>query len=167
MKPLLEQIDVFGCTHKGLVRETNADHFLVASFHRAILVHAASVPAESLPSFSPDSRGFVFLVADGVGSMAHGAQGSARITDAIARYLTEMSEVSLIAEPSREKEVAEVLRGVVSKTHAELQEFAHESGAGAATTITVCHVIWPCVFIAHAGDSRAYRLRGGKLERMT
>ena len=166
-KPLLSQVDVYGCTHRGLVRETNADHFLVASFHRAILVHAASVPADSLPAFSPDSRGFVFLVADGVGSMVHGAKGSARITDAIARYLLEMSEVSLVAEPSREREFAERLREVVSKTHAELQEFAHESGGGAATTITVCHAIWPCVFIAHAGDSRAYRLRAGKLERMT
>jgi serine/threonine protein phosphatase PrpC len=166
-KPLLSQIDVYGCTHKGLVRESNADHFLVASFHRAILVHAASVPAESLPAFSPDSRGFVLLVADGVGSMRHGAQGSARITDAIARYLTEMSEVSLLAQPNREKEVMERLAETVSRTHVELQEYAHETGGGAATTITVCHMIWPCAFIAHAGDSRAYRLRGGKLQRMT
>ena len=166
-KPLLNQVDVYGCTHKGLVRETNADHFLVASFHRAILVHAASVPADSLPAFSPDSRGFVFLVADGVGSMVHGGQGSARITDSIARYLTGMSEISLTAEPSREQEIANRLRDVVSKTHGELQEFALENGGGAATTITVCLVIWPCVFIAHAGDSRAYRLRDGKLERMT
>lgn len=166
-KPLLSQVDVYGCTHRGLVRETNADHFLVASFHRAILVHAASVPADSLPAFSPDSRGFVFLVADGVGSMIHGAEGSARITDAIARYLLEMSEVSLVAEPSREREFAAHLREVVAKTHAELQEYAREAGGGAATTITVCHAIWPCVFIAHAGDSRAYRLRDGTLERMT
>jgi len=166
-KPLLSQIDVFGCTHKGLVRESNADHFLVASFHRAILVHAASVPTDSLPAFSPDSRGFVLLVADGVGSMALGAEGSARITDAIARYLTEMAEVSLLANPNREKEVMEKLRETVSRTHVELQDFAHEAGAGAATTITVCHFIWPCAFIAHAGDSRAYRLRKGKLERMT
>jgi serine/threonine protein phosphatase PrpC len=166
-KPLVSQVDVFGCTHKGLVRPTNADHFLVASFHRAILVHAASVPADSLPAFSPDSRGFVFLVADGVGSMANGEQGSARVTAAIASYLTQMSEVSLVAEPSREKEIATRLHEVVSKTHADLQDFARESGTGAATTITVCHVVWPCVFIAHAGDSRAYRLRDGKLQRMT
>jgi len=78
-----------------------------------------------------------------------------------------MSEVSLIAEPSREKEIATRLQEVVSRTHADLQDFARESGAGAATTITVCHVVWPCVFIAHAGDSRAYRLRDGKLQRMT
>jgi serine/threonine protein phosphatase PrpC len=166
-KPLLSQFDVYGCTHKGLVRPTNADHFLVASFRRAILVHAASVPADSLPAFSPDSRGFVALVADGVGSMAHGEQGSARVTAAIARYLLEMSEVSLLAEPSREKEITARLQDVVSVVHADLQEFARESGAGAATTITVAHAIWPCVFIVHAGDSRAYLLRDGKLRRLT
>jgi protein phosphatase len=99
--------------------------------------------------------------------MANGEQGSARVTAAIASYLTQMSEVSLVAEPSREKEIATRLHEVVSKTHGDLQEFARESGTGAATTITVCHVIWPCVFIAHAGDSRAYRLRDGKLQRMT
>ena len=166
-KPLLSQIDVFGSTHKGLVRSSNADHFLVASFHRAILVHAASVPAESLPAFSPDSRGFVLLVADGVGSMVHGEQGSAKITDAVARYLTEMSEVSLLSQPNREKEVMERLAETVSRTHVELQRFAQDSGGGAATTITACLFIWPCAFIAHAGDSRAYRLRDGKLQRMT
>ena len=166
-KPLLSQIDVFGCTNKGLVRDSNADHFLVASFHRAILVHAASVTAESLPAFSPDSRGFVLLVADGVGSMIHGEAGSAKVTDAIARYLVQMSEVSLIAHPNREKEVMDRLRETVSATHVELQEYARENGGGAATTITVCYMVWPCAFLAHAGDSRAYRLRGGRLERMT
>ncbi|HET9423964.1 MAG TPA: protein phosphatase 2C domain-containing protein [Gemmatimonadaceae bacterium] len=166
-KPLLNQIDVFGATHKGLVRDTNADHFLVASFHRAILVHAASVPAESLPAFSPDSRGFVLLVADGVGSMSHGAHGSARVTDAIAHYLLGMSEVSLLAQPKREQEVLDKLKDTVSAAHLELQNYAREVGGGAATTITVVYMIWPCAFIAHAGDSRAYRLRDGKLERLT
>jgi protein phosphatase len=166
-KPLLNQVDVYGCTSKGLVRETNADHFLVASFHRAILVHAASVPAESLPAFSPDSRGFVLLVADGVGSMAHGVDGSAKVTDTIARYLVEMSEVSLLAQPNRESEILDKLRESVSAAHLELQEYARDIGSGAATTITVVHMIWPCAFIAHAGDSRAYRLRDGKLEQMT
>jgi protein phosphatase len=166
-KPLLNQVDVWGCTNKGKVRETNADHFLVASFHRAILVHAASVAPESLPAFSPDSRGFVFLVADGVGSMSHGAEGSAHITDTIARSLIEMSEVSLLSQPNREHEVLKQMGEIVSQAHLELQAYAREVGGGAATTITVCHMIWPCCFIAHAGDSRAYRMRDGKLQRLT
>jgi serine/threonine protein phosphatase PrpC len=166
-KPLLNQIDVYGLTHKGLVRGTNADHFLVASFHRAILVHAASLAPESLPAFSPDSRGFVLLVADGVGSMAHGVDGSAKVTDTIARYLVEMSEISLLAQPNREAELLERLREPVSAAHLELQAYARDIGTGAATTITACLMVWPCAFIAHAGDSRAYRLRKGRLERLT
>jgi protein phosphatase len=59
------------------------------------------------------------------------------------------------------------LREAVTATHVDLQEFAREMGTGAATTITVCHMIWPCAFLAHAGDSRAYRLRAGILEQMT
>jgi serine/threonine protein phosphatase PrpC len=167
VKPLLSEVDVFGITDRGKVRPTNADHFLVASFHRAIRVHASSVPAEAFPVFSPDSRGFVFLVADGVGSLSHAKEGSAKLTDAIARYLIEMSEVSLQAQPDRELEMVDRVRESVSAAHEQLRDYAKEVGGGAATTITMILMVWPCAFIAHAGDSRAYRLRNGVLERLT
>jgi serine/threonine protein phosphatase PrpC len=166
-KPLLSEVDVFGLTHPGLVRATNADHFLVASFHRAIRVHASSVPAETLPVYSPDSRGFLFLVADGVGSMSHASEGSAKLTDTIARYLVAMSEISLQAEPDREREILDRLRTSLASAHEQLRAYAHEVGGGAATTITMFLMMWPCLFIAHAGDSRGYRLRDGVLERLT
>src|SRR5688572_29321541 len=89
-KPPLSEVDVYGCTHKGHVRKTNADHFLIASFHRAMRVHASSLPSESGTMLSPDTRGFVAMVADGVGGLAHGEEGSAQATDAAARYLLEM-----------------------------------------------------------------------------
>lgn len=166
-KPLLDQVDVFGLTHPGLMRSVNADHFLVASFHRMILVHAASVPADSLPAFSPDSRGFLLLVADGVSSMSRAADGSAKVTDTIARHLVDMSEISLLAQPNREAEMLDRLRESVSAAHQELQAITREGGGAAATTITVVHMVWPCAFIAHAGDSRAYRLRGGVMHQLT
>jgi len=166
-KPLLSEIDVFGLTHPGKVRSTNADHFLVASFHRAIRVHASSVPTDAFPVYSPDSRGFLFLVADGVGSLSHAREGSAKLTDAVARYLVEMSEVSLQAQPDRELEMVDRVRESVSAAHEQLRDYAKEVGGGAATTITMVLAVWPCGFIAHAGDSRAYRLRDGVIERMT
>src|SRR5262249_27147737 len=30
-KPLLSEVDIYGCTHVGRVRKTNADHFLIAT----------------------------------------------------------------------------------------------------------------------------------------
>ena len=166
-KPLLSEVDVFGLTHPGKIRATNADHFLVASFHRAIRVHASSLPSEAFPVFSPDSRGFLFLVADGVGSLSHAKEGSAKLTDAVARYLVEMSEVSLQAQPDRELEMVDRVRESVSAAHEQLRDYAREVGGGAATTITMVLAVWPCAFIAHAGDSRAYRLRNAVIERMT
>src|SRR4051794_9682319 len=70
-KPLPSEIDVFGVTHQGHVRPTNADHFLVAGFHRAMKVHATSLGGEIL-HLSRYSRGYIFLVADGVGSLTRG-----------------------------------------------------------------------------------------------
>jgi serine/threonine protein phosphatase PrpC len=166
-KPLPDEIDVFGVTHQGKVRKNNADHFLVASFHRAMRVHASSLPPDALPPFSKDSRGFLFLVADGVGGLTHAEHGSAQVTDAVARYLVDMGEISLATEPQRESEVVERLRTSVGQAHARLCEFALEAGGAAATTITMLIAIWPRAFIVHAGDSRAYRLRDGVLEQMT
>ena len=37
-KPSMSEVDVFGITDPGNVRSNNADHFLLASFHRAIRV---------------------------------------------------------------------------------------------------------------------------------
>src|SRR5262245_33770691 len=104
-KPLPSEIDVCGLTHRGRVRSENADHFLIASFHRAMQVHKSSIPSTAFSALSADSRGYVFLVADGVGAFAQAANGSARAIRSVAQYLVDMSEVSLPAEPEREEEV--------------------------------------------------------------
>ena len=93
-KPLPSEIDVFGCTHRGRVRSENADHFLVASFHRAMRVHAASVEPAAFSPLSTDSRGYVFLVADGVGAFAQAADGSARAIQLVAQYLLDRDNPS-------------------------------------------------------------------------
>ena len=166
-KPLLSEIDIFGCTHVGRVRKTNADHFLIATFHRAMKVHASSLPGDNLATFSPDSRGLIAMVADGVGGLARGEDGSAQATDAAARFLLEMREISLQAEPEREAEVIERLRTLATGAHQRLLAFAQRVGSAAATTITMMIAIWPRLFIVHAGDSRGYRLRDGVFEQFT
>jgi len=166
-KPLPSEIDVFGMTHTGRVRKTNADHFLVASFHRAMLLHASSLGGADLPTLSRDSRGFLMLVADGVGGLKHAKDGSAQATDVIARYFLDMTEVSLQQDPAREPELVERLKAAVMQAHTALLGFAERAGGAAATTITVALAVWPKAFIVHAGDSRCYHLRDGKLNQVT
>ena len=165
-KPLLEELDVFGLTHAGRVRESNADHFLIASFHRSMRVLATSLGEGALPT-TTDSRGVLMLVADGVSSLANAEDGSARAIDAIARSLLEMSEITSPTDPAREQQISDRLRRFVNQAHDTLLRFAEQEGGEAATTITAALALWPRAFIAHAGDSRCYHLREGRLRLMT
>jgi len=167
-KPLPSQIDVCGLTHRGHVRSENADHFLIASFHRAMQVHNSSIPTSAFPALSADSRGYVFLVADGVGAFAQAANGSARAIRSVAQYLVDMSEVSLPSDPNREEEIVNRARAAFGEAHETLLQLDEEGVHGTAvTTLTMLIAIWPRAFVVHAGDSRAYRLRDGLLTQLT
>ncbi|HUQ84422.1 MAG TPA: protein phosphatase 2C domain-containing protein [Gemmatimonadaceae bacterium] len=167
-KPLPSEIDVCGLTHRGRVRSENADHFLIASFHRAMQVHNSSIPTDAFQALSADSRGYVFLVADGVGAFAQAANGSARAIRSVAQYLVDMSEVSLPSDPEREIEIVARARAAFSVAHEALLQLDEQDGEGSAvTTLTMLIAIWPRLFVVHAGDSRAYRLRDGVLTQLT
>ena len=167
-KPTPSEIDVCGLTHRGCVRSENADHFLIASFHRAMQVHNSSIPASVFPALSADSRGYVFLVADGVGAFAQAANGSARAIRSVAQYLVDMSEVSLPSEPGREEEIIARARAAFSEAHETLLQLDEQGVQGSAvTTLTMVIAIWPRAFVVHAGDSRAYRVRDGVLTQLT
>lgn len=166
-KPRLEQVDAFGLTHVGYRRGENADHFLVASLHRAMRVHATSLDPGTLPPMSSDSRGYLLLVADGVGGLARAREGSAQATDAIARFLLEMGEVTYPLDDAGEAIIVDRLRRFVHLTHDALREEFEQNRTGTATTITIALGMWPRCFIVHVGDSRCYRMRDGRLELMT
>jgi protein phosphatase len=167
-KPLPAEIDVCGLTHRGRVRSENADHFLIASFHRAMQVHNSSIPHTAFSALSSDSRGYVFLVADGVGAFAQAANGSARAIRSVAQYLVDASEVSLSADSGREDEIVSHVRGALVEAHETLLKLDEEGIPGSAiTTLTMLVAIWPRAYIVHVGDSRAYRLRNGELEQLT
>lgn len=164
-KPLPSQIDVFGLTDTGRVRPTNADHFLVASFHRMMRIHGSSMPADAFTPLAAYSRGYLFLVADGVGAMTHAASGSAHAIQSVANWVLEMAEATILADPAHGEAVAERLKHAITNAHQEL--LALDIGSSAATTLTLWIGFWPKAFIIHVGDSRCYRLRAGTLERLT
>jgi protein phosphatase len=167
-KPFPAEIDVCGLTHRGRVRSENADHFLIASFHRAMQVQHSSLPPTAFTPHSADSRGYVFLVADGVGAFAQAANGSARAIRSVAQYLVDMSEVSLVTEPDREEEIVARVRAAIEGAHETLLELDEDGIPGSAvTTLTMVVTIWPRLFLVHVGDSRAYRPRDGELTQLT
>src|SRR5437870_11721091 len=66
-RPAPSDIDVFGLTDRGRVRKENQDQFLIASLHKLLRVHQSSIPADDLTPLVTESRGYLLLVADGVG----------------------------------------------------------------------------------------------------
>lgn len=165
-RPMTADIDVSGLTHRGYVRSTNADHFLIASFHRSLRLHATSIgeigPRET------ESRGFILVVADGVGGLDAAAEGSARALATVSQHLLHASEICSQMALEHEESAIEELKTAVAHAHRVLLDEAQQAGAPAtATTLTMYAAFWPRAFVVNVGDSRMYRLRGSDFQRLT
>ena len=165
-RPVMSEIDTFGLTHRGKVRPTNNDHFLVASFHRKLRVHHTSVSG-GIEDQETQSRGFLFLVADGVGGLESAGDGSALALETLAQHLLHATEICSEMVLSQAEKSTMELREAVLQAHHALVDMAKEAGGKPATTLTMYAGFWPRAFIVHVGDSRGYVFRDGQLTRFT
>jgi PPM family protein phosphatase len=103
------------------------------------------------------ARAPLFVVADGMG----GAQAG----EVASRIAIESFQDGLQGAASPEAALAELTQ----RANAHIHELSHSNAeqAGMGTTLTAVYVGEREVSIAHVGDSRAYRLRDGVLERLT
>ena len=165
-RPVMSEIDTFGMTERGRVRAENNDHFLIASFHRKLRVHHTSIPS-GMEDRETESRGFLFLVADGVGGLTSAGDGSALALSTLAGHLLHATEICSELVLTQEEKSSVELRDAVMQAHAALVDMAKEAGGKPATTLTLYAGFWPRAFIVHVGDSRMYRYRDGELARFT
>lgn len=167
--PLAADIDVFGVTDRGRVRKENEDHFLIASLHKLLRVRQTSLAAEDLSQVVSESRGYLFMVADGVGGAAQGREASGAALRAIAEYATHLMTLYRKLDPQQETTFLAELERSVRHTHRDLVEKGEREGGGLAlaTTVTMVAVLWPRAYLVQVGDSRCYRLRQGRLEMMS
>ena len=104
------------------------------------------------------ARAPIFVVADGMGGAQAGEVASKAAAEAFDRDLPE-------APPEQ------ILRETIEAANREIHQhaLADPTLAGMGTTITaaILDAASEEVGIGHVGDSRAYRLRGGSLERLT
>ena len=165
-RPMMSEIDTFGMTDRGRVRSTNNDHFLIASFHRNLRVHYTSMPG-GIGHQETESRGFLFLVADGVGGLTSAGDGSALALSTLAHHLLHATEICSELVLTQQEKSSTELRDAVMRAHAAIVDMANESGGKPATTLTMYAGFWPRAFIVHVGDSRMYRYRDGELTLFT
>jgi serine/threonine protein phosphatase PrpC len=105
------------------------------------------------------ARSPIFVVADGMGGAQAGEVASRIAVEAFERGIDDNGGAS------PEQLLADRVREANARIHEMSQ--VEQDRAGMGTTITAAHVGEHEVAIAHVGDSRAYRLRDDKLERLT
>ena len=102
---------------------------------------------------------WLHAVADGMGGHAAGEVASAAVIESLRAHDSEVAPDALL----------EVLGRAVAEANGEVARRAAEdpSRRGMGTTLTAMLWSGKYVGLAHIGDSRAFRLRGGRLRQIT
>ncbi len=149
-------------------RANNEDRFLAVRVERATTPVATNIPAGDL-RFVPLQTSWAIAVADGMGGHAAGEVAS---TLALSRALEFSQQGSRSFVSIGEAEVREIMARLesvlASVDRAVSEQSATRAGcAGMGTTLTAAAAAGDCLFVCHAGDSRLYLLREGRLTRLT
>lgn len=167
--PRDDELDLFGLTHEGKVRPNNQDHFLLATVHPQVVVHATSLEQAGAMPLRGQRIATLMLVADGVGGNAGGAEASQLAVEAIARYVTSSLRCYHLAGSSHDGEFEAALRTAALEAHDAIRAegAAHPETGKMATTLTLAIVTWPWVYVVQVGDSRCYRYVPGQMDQVT
>ena len=134
-------------TDIGRKREHNEDNFLV------------------------DRRMRLFIVCDGLGGHHGGEIASAMAVNVTREHLRDhRTTLDRHAGAASERpEVLALLREAVTVANARVHERGRLSGTGRAmgTTLSLLLLLGGRAYVAHVGDSRIYRFRGGVLDQLT
>jgi len=105
------------------------------------------------------SRGHMFMVADGMGAHAAGELASKLAVDTVSHLYYH----------DRELHVEQALEKAIVDTNAEIHRrgLANPDFRGMGTTASVLVLTPQGALVGHVGDSRVYRLRGQQLEQLT
>jgi serine/threonine protein phosphatase PrpC len=148
---------------RGNYREHNEDNFYVPG--RRSVRHDSTSESNSEASPLTLDPSNLFIVADGMGGQQAGEQASLMAVELIPRAIAKRLSPDE-KEPGR---IKDAIRGAVAEVN---QEILGSSGAvtefsNMGTTVVLAQFCFDRVFVAGIGDSRAYRLREGRLEQLT
>lgn len=162
-------VNAYGQSAGGKSRTANQDQFLIAALNRQLDVIQSSIADDDCVKLGAQSQGWIFVVAAGMGGPEDGEEASALAVESIMRYIRETMPwfVGLGSEQVDEAENA--LRSIVRRCHRALVEAAggRHGRRCTATTLTLAYVLWPHLFVVHAGDSRCFLLRDDALRQIT
>lgn len=156
----------------GNVREHNEDNFYVPG-RPSLKASAASAEGGALPPGEVDGPAIdgvtdglsgLFLVADGMGGQMAGEKASEMAVEVIPEQLQKR-----LGPEDDEKTVRKAVREAIAEANKEILTQSHlfAEYANMGTTVVLALFQGGRVYVAGIGDSRVYRLRDGRLERLT
>lgn len=118
-------------------------------------------------AFGADPDAHLFVVADGLGGYNAGEVASALAVSALLADLP--GEYAAARQAGAEADPAVLLRAAIERVNRDIRRASLNSVSyqGMATTLVLAWAIDEALWLAHAGDSRAYRLRDGELTALT
>jgi serine/threonine protein phosphatase PrpC len=151
-------VEIFGKTDVGLIREHNEDNFLVADVSADVRTNDGKAPLK----LKLGDKGALLLVCDGMGGAAAGEVASQMAVDSIYEALAA-------AKPQPRDAFARLLRRAVERANERIfiQSRDNQSERGMGTTCTVAGLVDSTLVVGQIGDSRCYVLRAGKLAQVT
>jgi protein phosphatase len=161
-------VDCYGRSDRGKVRRLNEDQFLIADLAKSMKVFQSTLPEADHQRRFGTRRGKVFVVADGMGGAAGGEVASGVAVETITEYVLNTLPWFLSAHDDREQELEEELKHAVEECQRRVGKIAARSTMrGMGTTLTMAYLLWPRLYVVHAGDSRCYLVRGGRMHLIT
>lgn len=163
------KMDCFGVTDVGQSRPENEDQFMIADLNKSLTVHQSSLNVDDHSRLFGSSQGKLLIVADGMGGHPAGARASTVAVDTLTTYvLNTLSWLSRLDDQSEDDfkdDLCDALQRCQKAIISEAEVRPQRAGMG--TTLTMAYVIWPRLYVVHAGDSRCYLLHGIKLKQIT
>lgn len=127
--------------------------------------HVGYVRSQNEDSYHADSDTGLFIVADGMGGHAAGEVASRIAVETLAEAVAPGSEDESGGDRDRPARLAPAIEDANRRIHAEGTDSPDRSGMG--TTVTALLLDGERWHLGHVGDSRAYLLREGNLQRLS
>ena len=162
------RIDVSGLSHVGLLRANNEDQFYIARMSRALETMSTSLAETEVPARAEEVN-YAMVLADGMGGHAAGEVASRMAISMLISLVLELPNWILKVDDDAAHEMEKRSRSIVRKVGAIMFKEGHDHAElrGMGSTLTIARSLGRDLLIIHVGDSRAYLLRAGKLNRLT
>jgi protein phosphatase len=162
-------VDCFGLTDVGKVRANNEDQFLIADLSKSMRVLQSSLPDEHDTRRFGVHHGKLLLVADGMGGVAGGEVAAGVAVHTVASYVLNTMPWFFQVQDGREQELEGELKTALEACQRSVEAAAtgQPGRPPMGTTLTMAYLLWPRLYVVHAGDSRCYLSRGNKLHQIT